>query len=62
MAQRMMANSRSYSSVTGVAPTLVSFFPNSDEMPVMTKSTTWAPRAEIEYGRSISGVRERESD
>ena len=56
----MTANTRSYSTVSGVAPTLDSFFPSSDEMSVMIESTTRAPREGIEEGRSISRVRERE--
>ena len=62
---RMTAITDGYSSVLGAAPLLASSFPNSDEIPTVTKSTTGDPttmgKQAMSFGipRSGQGKRER---
>ena len=50
---RTTAITDGYSSVLGAAPLLASSFPNSDEIPTVTKSTTRAPTTMGKQGISF---------
>ena len=49
----MMANTRSYSTVSGVAPRLHSVFLSSGVIPTKTETTLWAPTGMGKQGISF---------
>ena len=53
----MKVNSRSNSTVSGVAPTLDSVFPSSGVIPTKTETTLWAPTDMGEQGISFRMLR-----